>query len=88
MFSEFPAANSSRKYVANTVNKVEWQVEAYVPGFSSNLAEYQYPAYQTEKILKRNEGIVFCYAAPKLKEGYLPASLEWRVGYKRVNFAP
>ena len=75
--------NSSNR----TISKVTWNVDAYQPGYSTNLAGYNND-YYCDKILKPGERWTLCYIVPSsLKaEGKPIGMLEYRISNKYVYY--
>jgi hypothetical protein len=84
---EFPL----RVFIGNTseriVHSVEWDVTAFKPGFSTNLAESSYHGYSQDKILAPTEGWSICFSTPRLKNSVEDVSkLNYAIKNKRVVF--
>jgi len=85
---DYPLAVYIHNKSNKTVTKVEWDFNAYRPGFSSNLAGYQY--YSSDKILKPGESWFVCYRLPEelTKKGFEPSKLKYTIEYKSVYTQP
>ena len=84
---EYPLFISVNNNSNKIMSKVTWAVEAYKPGYSTNLAGYNND-YCCDKILKPGEIWTLCYRVPSsLKAEAKPIStLEYRIAYKNVYF--
>jgi hypothetical protein len=73
---------------SKTVLSVAWELEAYVPGHSSNVVPYGSGIYSSDAILKPGFMQSWCYPLPKFEgTGLAPALLDLKVVSPRVTFA-
>ncbi len=81
---DYPLAVFIRNTSNKTVTKVEWHLNAYRPGFSSNLAGYE--SYSSDKILKPGESWSVCYRLPEdlLKKGLDLSKLKYTIEGKWI----
>ena len=69
------------------VKKVNWTLNIYVPGHSTNVSGYD-NKYSTDKILKPGEAWTSCYKLPSTLnvKDYDYRSLQYEISGKYVNF--
>lgn len=84
--TEYPLAVNFRNQGKKTVSSIRWKFEAYRPGYSTNIADYQLRKTESDKILKPGESIGFCYQSPQLKRVAKPVDLIWKIAEKEVSF--
>jgi hypothetical protein len=72
---------------SKTVKAVSWDLEAFVPGHSTNLLDYA-TSYNSDAILKPNQFVAYCYPPPKLKYADVDAALlEFKIARPFIEFA-
>ena len=76
--SKYPLALEIVNSSDTKVYKIEFSISAYAHERSTNLVEY-YSRYECDKILESGQDTAACFPVPKLKEGYAPEQLDWRV---------
>lgn len=81
-----PISVSIRNNSPKTVNRVEWRLAAYQPGYSTNLINST-NRFESDKILKPKESVDLCYSVPSFNKKCNPSELEYKVDYKMVYFA-
>lgn len=69
-----------------TLERVEWQMAAFVTGRSSNIAKYQLNPYVSDHIVDPNMMVRLCYKVPLLEEPQQPSQLRWEAELPRVSF--
>lgn len=79
-------------YISNlssrTVNAVTWELEAYVPGHSTNVVPFLNRTNSSDAILKPGFSQTVCYALPKFEGTELPpALLDFKVVSPMVTFS-
>ena len=62
---------------SRVLNRIIFSFEAYRPGYSSNLAEWE--TCDCDKILSPGSSYSFCNRAPKIREAAKGEELVWRV---------
>jgi hypothetical protein len=72
---------------SKTVNAVSWELEAYVPRHSTNVADILTQDYKSDVILKPNQFVSYCYPPPKLIANVDPTLLEFKIAHPYVTFA-
>jgi hypothetical protein len=85
--TDYPIAVTIRNRSRKTLKRIEWRVEAYRHGYSSNLND-GYDSYTSDKILAPDERWSMCYRLPiKLNQWKQNAStLEYKISGKYVYF--
>lgn len=84
---QYPIKVIIRNSSSGVVSKVEWDIAAHRPGFSTDIAESGYHDYSQDRILKPNEGWQICFEAPRLKEDIKNLSeLQYSAINKSVTF--
>ncbi|MBI4681220.1 MAG: hypothetical protein HY753_08500 [Nitrospirae bacterium] len=70
-----------------TISKVTWRVDAYQPGYSTNLAGYDND-YYCDKILKPGERWTSCYTVPSTlnAEGKPIGLLQYSISSKNAHY--
>jgi hypothetical protein len=68
------------------LEKIEWQMAAFVPGRSSNIAPYQSAPYMSDHIIEPNKMITLCYNTPPLNEPQEPSRLRWEATSRHTSF--
>lgn len=88
----YPLAVSIKNGSKKIVEKVRWNINATVPGYSNNviqyedyISEYSTP-YESDRILTPSQSVSFCYKAPKLTSGSKISSVNWGAVSKRIFF--
>ena len=77
-------------YIKNTgtkiINKVNWNIEAYRKGYSSNVVTNSYlQNYSTDKILSYNQSISNCWVLPNINNNLNPSTLEYKISNKWIQ---
>ena len=81
----YPLLMSIKNQSRETVTKVDWNVAAHVPGYSSNLVDILYDRYSSDKIMQPQQQVSFCYAVPKLSKSHPIESLNWTADVRYVE---
>jgi hypothetical protein len=84
---DYPLLVTIQNWSNKTVTEVSWRVDAYKPGYNSNLAGY-INNYSTGKTLHPGEGWSACYNLPLTLErkGIDVNTLEYRISSKYATF--
>jgi hypothetical protein len=84
---DYPLAVKVHNRSRKILKKVEWRIEAFRPGYSSNLND-GYETYKSDKILSPDQGWRMCYRLPeKLNQWKHSAStLEYKISGQYVYF--
>ncbi len=71
-----------------TINRFKWEINAYRPGYSSELTDFD-NYYSTDKIIAPQERWQACYRLPRslISKEIEPAKLDYRISSKSVWFA-
>ena len=84
----YPLLIGIRNNSSKTVKKVEWWIEVYIPGHSTNIAGV-YNNYSCDKILKPGEVFTSCYELPGMRvraKNLDFGSLRYVISSKYVDF--
>jgi hypothetical protein len=88
--AEKPLAVSVRNGTSETLDAVEMRLEAYRPGFSTDLLESSYDEHtlKWDKVLSPTQTETLCYPLPHVLAAptVSPSALEFRIGYKYPRF--
>jgi len=90
---EYPLAVNFKNGSKKTVSRIKWNVAAYKPGYSGNVAIYgSYSSsydtpYESDRILEPNQSFGLCYTAPPLKDNASREQVRWEAINKVVYFA-
>ena len=68
-----------------SLTKTQWQLEAYNPGFSSNVVEGRH-FYETDRIVSSSGEYRLCVVLPQLRGALDPSRLNWQVVNGKVSF--
>jgi hypothetical protein len=72
----FPISVAFANHSQRTVTEISWKLEVRRKGYSSNLIDYFDASRTSDKILKPNDFIAFCYSIPKLSSPVQQSELE------------
>jgi len=86
-----PLSVNVRNGTSDTLSAVEMRLEAYRPGYSTDLLQSSYDEHtiKWDKILPPGQADTLCYRLPRAigpSSAEYPATLEYRIGYKYPRF--
>ena len=63
--AQHPLTVTIRNTSSRTLTDVSWDVEAYRPGYSTNLSDSHLGYYKSDRILASGQSYTMCYGLPK-----------------------
>jgi len=86
--SEYPLSIICSNNSSRSLDKIQWNINVYRPGYSTNISGYDND-YSYDKIVAPGKGWSICCHLPLSMEleGIDPSKLEYKISYKYVVFS-